>query len=654
MKMKRTSILLIAATLLSCSSPGGIVKDDSGTFRGNWYNYYGRGVSYSDSAEWEDAISSFKSAVSRRSKDQRMARTYGMHFIDYFPHRELGIVYFNKGEISKAISELEESLKDVESSKAIYYLNKARKAGLLMQDLKPGPPSITVWSPLKDTAVNSFKIKVTGKAAGDGYISKLFVNNTEYRIGLAKKEMEFTQEISVPDDTEQIEVVSEDLLGNVSVQTVAITVDREGPSISIFDVIKEMSKGKEVVRITGEVNDSTGISRLMINDKAVVTDGKKTHYFDFPADSATVVIEAYDKLDNITKAEVDIDRELSAANIKSAPVLLVFSAADMFSSDDRPPVITLKDTEAVPTVFADKYYVEGEVSDNKKVEEIIVNGRDIFSKKGRKIFFSKLVKLNEGGNNIKVEAMDTSGNRSEAGFGVTRKIPEVLQVGSRMSISILPFENGNKDIPAGLSAYEHLTGSFVNQKRFNVTERARLEQVMLEQNLTREKLTDPEYSIKVGRLMAAETILATSVIADSRSVEFTSKVINTETSEIMEVKDVYSEDSSPDSIVQLMDGLALKVAGAFPLVEGIVIKKDQKFVFTDLGTGKGIKGDMGIIVYRKGKEIRHPLTGKSLGYDMENLGTADIEEIHEDFSKARLSGRKSPDNIRAQDMVITR
>jgi len=40
------------------------------------------------------AISDFQAAIRQREKDQRRARTCGMHFIDYFPHQELGIVYF--------------------------------------------------------------------------------------------------------------------------------------------------------------------------------------------------------------------------------------------------------------------------------------------------------------------------------------------------------------------------------------------------------------------------------------------------------------------------------------------------------------------------------------------------------------------------------
>lgn len=651
---KITSIILLALICVSCAASGSSVKYSSGTFRGKWWNYYARGLALSGRSDYESAIRDLKKTISMRSSDQRMARTYGMHFIDYFPHRELGIVYLDTGDIDSAISELERSLRDEESSKAMFYLNKARKMSLLKKGLKPDRPLIAISAPLRGAEVNSFIIKVRGRITGEGYIAKLSINGEIYRIGLAEKEFEFEKNITVHDDTNRIDIVSEDLLGNVSSHAIPITVDREGPAISIYDIVRETGTGHDSVRITGEVSDSTGIDRLRMNGREVETDGKSTYAFNVITDSEMFVLQAYDKLDNVTEAEIDIEKELEAFNLQPDPVLLASAATDMLSSDERPPVINLKDSIEMPAVFVDKYYVEGEVSDNREVEKIIVNGRDVLSKKGRKIFFSKLVKLDEGKNGIGIEAFDTSGNRSEADFTVTRTVPQVRQVGSRMSMSIMPFDTHNEKTTVGLLAYEQLTGSFVNQKRFNVIEREKLKKVLMEQKLTRDKLTDPEYSIKIGRLMAADAILSTSVAADQKSIEFTSRVINTETSQVMEVKDVYSEDTSADSIRQMMDGLASKVAGSFPLVEGIVIKRDSDFVYTDLGRRNGLKGNMGIIVYRKGEEIRHPLTGKYLGRDMENLGAADIEEIEEDFSKARLSDNNKSNTIKVQDMVITK
>jgi hypothetical protein len=62
-------------------------------WRARWWNYYKRGTSYAAGEFWTEAIADLQQAIAQRSVDQRQARTYGLHFIDYFPHRELGIVY---------------------------------------------------------------------------------------------------------------------------------------------------------------------------------------------------------------------------------------------------------------------------------------------------------------------------------------------------------------------------------------------------------------------------------------------------------------------------------------------------------------------------------------------------------------------------------
>ena len=652
--MKKIIVIILTASMaLSCSTVGNISTGDSGTFRGRWWNYYNRALTSSDTGRYENAIRDLRSAIERREKDQRRSRTYGMHFIDYFPHRELGIIYFNMGKIDRAVSELELSLSQAESAKAIFYLNKARRQQLLDLKIQPAPPEIIVKSPADDSIVNDFTLTVKGTVSAQGYVSRLLINDIPYRVDLARNTVSFEHPVVIDSDTKEITIVTEDLLGNTSVKSIPLRVDREGPAISIFDIVREHRGRDEIIRITGEIDDSTGIVSVTLNDKVIDTGGRKSYEFNVIADKMMFMLKASDRLNNVTRAQIDIAKELAAFHKKQAPVLLAFSGTDMFSSDNVPPVITLKEAADMPAVFVDKYYVEGEVSDNGKVESVIVNARDVLSRKGKKIFFGRLVKLDEGKNRINIEAFDSSGNRSKKYFTVTRNIPEALQIGNRMSVSILPFDMTNAKNTGEMLAYEHLTGSFVSQKRFNVIERAKLEQVLLEQKLTKEKLTDPDYSIKVGRLMSADTIISTTAAVNQNSVEFTATVINTETSEVMEIKDVYSEDRSASTIKQMMEGLASKVASGFPLVEGHVIRKEKGFVYTDLGS-ESIKGDTGVIVYRLGQEIKHPLTGKSLGQDMKSLGTARLQEIHEKFSKAKLSDTSGASDINAQDLVITR
>ena len=92
----------------------------------NWWNYYERGSEYANGRCWHQAIADFKAAIAQRAGDKHHARTYGLHFVDYFPHRSLGIAYYHLGRYLDAIAELEISLKTAKTKEAERYRNKAR------------------------------------------------------------------------------------------------------------------------------------------------------------------------------------------------------------------------------------------------------------------------------------------------------------------------------------------------------------------------------------------------------------------------------------------------------------------------------------------------------------------------------------------------
>ena len=111
--------------------PYGITK---GLFQGRWYHYYERGLSFAEGHCWGKAESDLGKALKQRDGgDRGRARTYGMHFIDYFPHRELGIVLFHQKRYADAIRELEAPLNATVTAKAEFYLNQCRKALILSQ-----------------------------------------------------------------------------------------------------------------------------------------------------------------------------------------------------------------------------------------------------------------------------------------------------------------------------------------------------------------------------------------------------------------------------------------------------------------------------------------------------------------------------------------
>jgi len=97
---------------------------------GKWYNYYQDGLKEMKRQNWTKAIEYFKIAVKSRARDTKKIKTYGMHFIKYFPHREMGICFYHLGQYGMAERELKLSLRQEYSARAQEYLLKvAAKPG---------------------------------------------------------------------------------------------------------------------------------------------------------------------------------------------------------------------------------------------------------------------------------------------------------------------------------------------------------------------------------------------------------------------------------------------------------------------------------------------------------------------------------------------
>ena len=185
-------LLVILLTTACCLTPKrqSIIGNDhqeygvvEGLFQHRCWNYYQRGISFADGAltymnapeDLVKAMDIFKiaendliDAISLRYTDQLRARTYGMHFVDYFPHREKGVInyykaqiYHKSNQIQKAIDCIKNAINEIEISlyskpltlyfhqnktpeysakteKAIIYLQKARS--LFNMLTKPDTP----------------------------------------------------------------------------------------------------------------------------------------------------------------------------------------------------------------------------------------------------------------------------------------------------------------------------------------------------------------------------------------------------------------------------------------------------------------------------------------------------------------------------------
>src|SRR5262249_21456384 len=169
------------------------------TWRGRWWDYYQRGLSYAAGEFWPEAIADLQAALTQRQTDQRDARTYGLHFLDYFPHRELGIVYYHLGNYVEATRELETSLMAVDTAKAKFYLNKTRREELKQPGRATAAPRLRIDSPVDGLWTNQLSVTVTGRAEGDGFVAAVTINGEALFVELAKSQVPFAQEVSLTD-----------------------------------------------------------------------------------------------------------------------------------------------------------------------------------------------------------------------------------------------------------------------------------------------------------------------------------------------------------------------------------------------------------------------------------------------------------------------
>jgi hypothetical protein len=77
---------------------------------GKWYNYYENGKKYMKEGKYLRAIHEFQSAISLEFEEKDRMRTYGMHFIKYYPHRYLAEAYYYLGDLENARKEIDISV----------------------------------------------------------------------------------------------------------------------------------------------------------------------------------------------------------------------------------------------------------------------------------------------------------------------------------------------------------------------------------------------------------------------------------------------------------------------------------------------------------------------------------------------------------------
>jgi len=645
-----------------------------GIFRERWWNFYERGCSFASGEFWDNAIADFKEALKQRDRDGYRARTYGMHFVDYFPHRELGIAYYYTKQYPEAIEELATSLFQIETAKAKYFLNKARRKVLQRTQSDTFPPSITNLSLSDGEVTNLFDVELAGVVGDDTFVSSVTVNDAPLFIELAKKEIPFSQMISLKRGENLIRVEAHDLTGKVTTQEITVLVDREGPLVAISEPVENEVVHSNKVVIQGFLWDESGIASFALKGKRLTLNGEKESSFS----QEVILIEGRNKLPfevkdsvgNLTRGELHLiySQQSDTSKISLTPsIKLAFLdrtvtdfdgyhlIARAETDDHTPPAIRLKELTNSQTVYYDTIFIEGSATDQSEISEITINTVPLRIRPGRHLFFNYLAQLQEGVNRFNLKVTDAFGNASINTIAIIRKIPQVKKVGSRLAIAVLPFEQKGEISPLGSLVYDGLVDALVNQARFNIVGRERdIEIVLSELKLSKTDLVDKTKALNVGRIVSAESIITGTVTETLGSIEIYARFIDTETTTVLAAKDVFEQDKSLFQLQFILRGLALKFEQSLPLLEGRVVKSEGKKVYIDRGSHSKIKKEMRIIIFREGESLLHPLTGKHLGCDTLELAEVRIERVFDNFSIGKVLNHSAAVEIHAKDHFITR
>ncbi len=209
-------------------------------------------------------------------------------------------------------------------------------------------------------------------------------------------------------------------------------------------------------------------------------------------------------------------------------------------------------------------------------------------------------------------------------------------VGERMGIAVLPFENKGASKDLGEIVLDKMTTVLVNQNRFKVMERAQLNKILEEQKLGMSGILDAATAAKIGKGIGVDAIVMGSVVlTQNGSVSIDARVIDTESARIITARDAYTGGSDIQSVKNAVENLAHALVQDLPLVDGFVIQVNGDQIMLDKGLNSGLKPGMKCIIYREGKEIRHPITGEVLGRETTIIGTVLVNDAFEKYSIAK-------------------
>lgn len=616
MAKKTLATCILLAVLAGCGAgeqgarrgdDGEVYGTTEGVFRGRWWSYAERGSSYLAGKFYEEAKADFERALSGRASDTWRARTYGLHFVEYFPNRELGIVEFHLGNLEAAEAALRASLAAVDTERAHYYLDLVRREKIArgaVQDMAE-PEVNTNLEPGRILASRELTFEVDTK--DDVGVAELKVNDQPvYQRGASQagEVLAAAKEVVLDEGTHKIEVAAKDLADKEVKKEVEVTVDLTGPTIGVFSPIEPTVTPSGSVSLEGTSVDKNGVVSVAV-DQSLLAESPGAPRLPFnrelplAAGENTFILAARDVAGNETRSAVKVfqgDPNSAEAKLwlmkQKHPELLQYASAaglpllDLTLSVDEPAdgEIRLKSPQPDrPYRHNRTLRVSGEVVTQTKVTSLSINGQPFEELTGApKESFNKRLPidtLDDGTSKVavKIEASDENGKIYAQSFDVDVRPVELNSNESRMPVAVLAFAGANVD--TGVTDYLRLTteSQLLEEGRFRIVDRANLQDVLTEQQLA-SALADPNQALQLGKLTNAYVFLVADVFShDQAGLEIKARVINAETSDLVATLDAFVDNKDDNAkVAAACRGLAVQLAQRYPRLSGEVLSVRPK------------------------------------------------------------------------------
>jgi hypothetical protein len=689
---KHWVLIALAALAAGCATtPQEYVKEGQaygvtkGTFHGRWWNYYERGSSFLAGGFYDKAESDLQQALRSRGQDSWNARTYGLHFVEYFPNRELGVAYFHQGKLDEAEKYLSASLAQIDTARAHDYLDRVKKAKLQKGELSDASAP-TLEASLHDGLIlSSREVPLDIRARDDLAVSSVEVNGKRLHQRGSAADVALKDSLVLDEGAQTISIRADDLADRQATQDIKVKVDLTGPGLGILEPGATVATDADTAQLKGAAIDENGVASVRLGDTVLVNTPGGERQVEFNSSlplkegKNDFVVVAKDIAGNETFSSVSVLKTkpqhlasflIDLPNRLLKPLRFVkvrfadppkfypgLSDRACFAADapagNEPLQIELKFPKSGGDYRKNELKVTGRVLAQSRVEAIVINKARFDAVSAPVVEFSKRIAIARGENVIDVKAEDDQGHKAEQSVNVTGRQLVLDSPDSKMSLAVLGF-GGQAEEALRQSLRAQTESQILEAGRFDVVERTRLAEVLQEQQLSA-ALGDPDRAIELHKLVPATAFLVGEVIERGNEVEVYTRAISTETGRIWAPLDTHIADKNDPKQVRFgIDALAEGLRQAFPRVPGEIVKSEGPSVVANVGKEDGVREGMYLYVVHEEPPVVDPSTGETLiDGNFTPIGRARITQVFDKASKAEAVKREEGTTLEAGMPAIT-